>query len=73
MKEVARVQEILGNQKFHGKMTELENLHLTLKFLGEIDELKMEKVKEALGKIEFEKFEAHLGEIGALQKVKEHV
>ena len=33
------------------KMTELENLHLTLKFLGEIDGKKVEKVKEKLRKI----------------------
>jgi 2'-5' RNA ligase len=64
IKEIARVQEVLENQKFHGKMTELENLHLTLKFLGEIDGKKIEKVKEKLKKIELKAFEAHLGEIG---------
>ncbi len=64
VKEIARVQEVLENWKFQGKMTELENLHLTLKFLGEIDNAKIEKVKEALGKIEFKPFDSHLGEIG---------
>jgi len=37
VKEIARVQEVLGKRQFTGKMTEPENLHLTLKFLGEID------------------------------------
>jgi 2'-5' RNA ligase len=65
VKEAARVQEVLENQKFNGKMTELENLHLTLKFLGEIDDVKIEKIKEELKKIKFRKFKANLGEIGA--------
>ena len=64
VKEVARVQEILENQKFIGKMTELENLHLTLKFLGEINEEKLKKVRERLKEIEFSEFEAKLDEIG---------
>lgn len=65
IKEVARVQEVFGGWKFTGKMTELENLHLTLKFLGEIEEEKVEKVREALKKIEFKEFEAKLGVIGS--------
>lgn len=64
IKEVARVQELVGNQLFTGKMTELENLHLTLKFLGEIDEEKLEKVKEKLKSIKFENFEIKLCGIG---------
>lgn len=64
IKEVARVQEVLGNKIFTGKMTELENLHLTLKFLGEIDNKTLEKVKNELAKIDFKKFEAKLGGIG---------
>ncbi len=64
VKEIARVQEVLENRKFAGKMTELENLHLTFKFLGELDDKKLEKVKEALRKVEFKDFEAYLGEAG---------
>jgi 2'-5' RNA ligase len=64
IKEVARVQEVLEKKKFDGKMTELENLHLTLKFLGEIDTRKLEGAREKLKKIKFDKFEAHSGEIG---------
>src|SRR3989344_9617389 len=64
VKEVARVQEELGKIKFTGKLTEIENLHLTLKFLGEIEENKLNEVKERLKKIEFEEFEAKLFELG---------
>ena len=64
IKEVARVQEILGKMKFTGKMTELENLHLTLKFLGEVDDKNEEKIKRLLGKINFSGFNVRLGNAG---------
>ena len=64
VKEVARVGEILGKTKFTGKLTELENLHLTLKFLGEIDSENLEKVRESLRGVRMEGFEAKLGGIG---------
>lgn len=64
IKEVARVQEVLGNLMFDGKPSELENLHLTLKFLGEIDNEKIEMVKERLKKVEFSCFEGKLMESG---------
>ncbi len=64
IKEIARIQEVLGNWKFTGKMTELENLHLTLKFLGEIDEKKLKEVKEKLKKIKFNMLEPGLGNVG---------
>ena len=38
IKEVARIQSLLEN-KFIGKLTELENLHLTLKFLEQIKDM----------------------------------
>ena len=65
IKEVARMQEILGNWKFTGKMTELENVHLTLKFLGEIDSKKVAEVKKKLKEVRFEEFEARLEQVGS--------
>jgi len=64
VKEIARVQEEAGKKRFDGKMTELENLHLTLKFLGEIDKKKIEEVREKLAGIKFDEIECALGEIG---------
>ena len=64
IKEIARVQELVGNKKFDGKLTELENLHLTLKFLGEIDEGKLEEVKKRLKKIKFSEMSSSLGRMG---------
>ncbi|HLC62708.1 MAG TPA: RNA 2',3'-cyclic phosphodiesterase [Candidatus Nanoarchaeia archaeon] len=41
-----------------------KNLHLTLKFLGNVDEKKIEEVKKRLTKIEIESFEVYLDKIG---------
>lgn len=58
------MQEALSGKKFTGKMTELENLHVTLKFLGEIGEEMLKKTKERLREVKFEAFEARISEIG---------
>ena len=47
-----------------GRFTEIENLHLTLKFLGEISRSELEAVKEKLASIKFDLFEAELNELG---------
>jgi len=60
VKEIARVQGVLGRKVFQGKMTEVENLHLTLKFLGEISEEKVLEVREKLREIEFKEFNGKL-------------
>ena len=63
IKEAARIQSLL-EKRFIGKFTELEKLHLTLKFLGEIPQETLEKVKTSLSNISLNKFEAHLENIG---------
>lgn len=64
IKEVARVQSLIQKNKFIGKLTELENLHLTLKFLGEITNETLSSVQEKLAQIEFQEFEATALNIG---------
>ncbi|MEM4271930.1 MAG: RNA 2',3'-cyclic phosphodiesterase [Candidatus Pacearchaeota archaeon] len=64
VKEIARVQGLLEKIKFQGKLTELENLHLTLKFLGEIDDEKLKEAREKLKEIEFSPMKLKLGKIG---------
>ncbi len=61
-KEIKKIQDSLPN--FTGKKTEYENLHLTLKFLGEIDEENLPKIRKKLGTIKFKKFEAEIDRIG---------
>ena len=61
-KEIKKIQDLLP--EFFGKKTELQNLHLTLKFLGEIEEKTVEEIKEKLRKIKIEKFATEIDEIG---------
>lgn len=63
-REIEKIQNQLP--EFDGKLTKRENLHLTLKFLGEVDEEKIEKVKEKLKEIKYKGFEAKLDKIGFL-------
>jgi len=64
--EIDKIQNKLPD--FYGKKTELTNLHLTLKFLGEIGEDKVKEVKERLSGIDFEKFEAEIDSLGVFSK-----
>ncbi|MBW2985277.1 RNA 2',3'-cyclic phosphodiesterase [Candidatus Woesearchaeota archaeon] len=64
--KVKEVQEKLP--EFIGKTTEINNLHLTLKFLGEIDEGKIEIVKERLRSIKFNKFITEGGNLGVFSE-----
>ena len=61
-KEIRSIQNKLPN--FLGKKTEIKNLHLTLKFLGEISEDKLKDIKERLRKIKFNQFEAEIDKVG---------
>lgn len=65
-KEIFDIQEKLP--KFDGKLTERENLHLTLKFLGEIDGERMGEIKTQLKKIKGKSFHASINSIGAFSK-----
>ena len=64
--EIRKIQDKL--QEFKGKKTETENLHLTLKFLGEISEEKITEIKRKLKEINFNKFEANIDSIGVFSE-----
>ena len=53
---------------FLGKLTEKENIHLTLKFLGEIDGDMAEKVREKLGEVNIKKFFVELKNFGVFNE-----
>jgi len=69
IREIEKIQKQIKSKKlFDGKITEGENLHLTLKFLGELSSGEIEEIKKRLQEIKFEKFEAKLGKIGVFSK-----
>jgi len=53
-------QEIKNIRGVKGKFVERENLHITLKFLGEIQPNVVEKIKKELENIKFQKFEIEI-------------
>ena len=54
----------LSSQKQNLKVSTTKDFHLTLKFLGDVDEKEIEKIKEALSVIKFNEFELSLDKIG---------
>jgi len=67
-KEIRGIQGALPD--FYGKKTELENLHLTLKFLGEISEEKVKEVKNKLEEINLKDFESEIKYLGFFDNQK---
>lgn len=59
------LQKGIGSQNAKIKWVDKKNLHLTLKFLGEVDETKIENLKQKLECINVNGFEAKLSKIGA--------
>ncbi len=47
-----------------GNFVKKENIHLTLKFLGNLSEEKIKEIKDKLSEINFSGFKAELGKIG---------
>ncbi len=67
--EIMRIQKTLWKKTlFSGKLTESENLHLTLKFLGEVNDDKIDEIKNKLSEIKVPEFFAEIGGIGVFNK-----
>ncbi|MBR9705572.1 RNA 2',3'-cyclic phosphodiesterase [Candidatus Pacearchaeota archaeon] len=66
--EIREIQKLLKKRiSFNCKYTEPENLHLTLKFLGEISEEQIDEVKKRLSEITMNDFEVGLGKVGSFE------
>jgi 2'-5' RNA ligase len=61
-KEVLEIQGKIP--LFKGKLIEEDNLHLTLKFLGEISEGELNKIKTILKRVQFRKIECSIDSLG---------
>lgn len=64
--ELKKVQAKLVNSK----LTLVKEFHLTLKFLGEIEENKVEAIKERLNKVKFEGFEVCTSDLGVFPSIE---
>lgn len=69
--ELAHLQDKLRKSNADVKWVEPFNIHLTLKFLGEIDEEQVEKIKVSLDEIAKNRhcFDIHLAKVGAFPKI----
>ena len=64
-KEVIQIQSKLKKlDLFNGKFAESENLHLTLKFLGEVDKDKVKDITKSLSEIKGSSFNSKLDQLG---------
>ncbi|MCX5680153.1 MAG: RNA 2',3'-cyclic phosphodiesterase, partial [Candidatus Omnitrophica bacterium] len=69
------LHQVQSHLKYSGadvKWVEKENIHLTLKFLGEISEDKLKRIEEILDEIGklFKPFELTLKDVGAFPKIE---
>ncbi|MDO8623564.1 MAG: RNA 2',3'-cyclic phosphodiesterase [archaeon] len=62
--EIFHSFEKLEESGLVGKFVEKNNIHLTLRFIGEVSEEKIEEIKKKLSEIKFKKFKAKIGNIG---------
>lgn len=70
-KILMKIKEIQDSlPAFEGKKIELKNLHLTLKFLGEVPSDKLEEIKSRLSNVKFSQFESEIKEIGFFDNQK---
>ena len=67
IKEIKKLQNII-EPHFTGKITESKNLHLTLKFLGEINNDTLKKVKKKLSIIKSQSLKLYLDKLGVFSK-----
>lgn len=67
--EINKIQKLIWKKTlFTGKLTESENLHLTFKFLGDIDDGKIKEVKKRLSEVKINDFYCEIGEVGVFSK-----
>ena len=66
-KEIERLQRII-KPHFVGKTTSSENLHLTLKFLGEIEDNTLNEIKKRLSSIKRQSFQLTLNGLGVFSQ-----
>ena len=69
--EIAMIQETIGSRDAKVSWVSKRNLHLTLKFLGEITESKAGELKKVLKNIKFKGFSLELGKFGCFPSQEE--
>lgn len=70
LERIANVQKLLTETKADLKFVEPKNIHITLRFLGNITPIMVEKIFEEMKKVQFTSFNAKLNGIGAFPNLR---
>ena len=70
IQDISDIQREFKSLQGRIKSTELENIHITLKFLGDITEDTADEIIELLDKVEFEPIDLHLKGTGCFPNPK---
>ena len=65
-----KIQAFQKNVEIDAKPTKIDEIHFTLKFLGEIDQVKYDQVKDIIKKIPFSSFDISLKGVGGFPNLK---
>lgn len=68
--ELRKVQSALIESGADVKLVEPENIHITIRFLGEIPPLMIEKVYNEMNKVAFSPFEVEIKGLGAFPNIR---
>lgn len=66
--QLSTIQSRLQNVAEKGNFTQPSNFHLTLRFIGEVEETKRKKIEAALATIDFQPFEIQTSQLGFFTK-----
>jgi 2'-5' RNA ligase len=70
LKKILQIQEKLAETEADLKLVKPKNIHITMRFLGEISQETIEKVIEQMNKIKSKSFDIELKEIGTFPNIK---
>ena len=65
-----KIETFQKNVGIDAKPTKIDQIHFTLEFLGEIDQIKYEQVKDVMEKISFSSFNISLKGVGVFPNLK---
>lgn len=70
LNKFATIQKKVHNTGADLKLVELKNIHITFKFLGEVNPITLDKVKEGMDEIKASAFDIKFEEVGTFPNIK---
>ena len=70
LSRVAHIQSLLDRQSAKMKLVERENIHFTLRFLGDTPNTKIERIRDEISDIRYESFAIRIDGVGAFPSTR---